>query len=179
MEKRKWEAKTSKWKAALEKGMDVSLKGNENIFYLGASSGTTVGHLSERTKGTIYAVEKAFMMAIPLVKLAQKRENIMPLFCDARDTNYMKEKIDCATINILFCDIPSSDQVDILIRASSLVGKDCKILFSLKTQSISQGNPMETLKNVEKNLGEAFEVKDVKSIEPFHKKHWFFVLEKK
>jgi len=72
MEKRKWEAKTSKWKAALDVGMDVRLKGDENILYLGASSGTTVGHLSGKTKGTIYAVEKAYQMAIPLVRLSEK-----------------------------------------------------------------------------------------------------------
>ena len=64
MEKRKWEAKTSKWKAALDAGMDVRLKGDENILYLGASSGTTVGHLSDKTKGIIFAAEKAYQMAI-------------------------------------------------------------------------------------------------------------------
>lgn len=178
MKKRKWEAKTSKWKAALDSGMDVRLKGEENILYLGASSGTTVGHLSGKTKGSIYAVEKAFQMAIPLVRLSEKKENIVPLVCDAGDVSYIKEKIGDEGIDILFCDIPSFNQVDILIKAAELVEKKGKVLFSLKTQSISQDDPKKTMKAIKRGLRERFKVKDVKSLEPHHKKHWFFVLEK-
>jgi len=178
MEKRKWEAKTSKWKAALDVGMDVRLKGDENILYLGASSGTTVGHLSGKTKGTIYAVEKAYQMAIPLVRLSEKRENIVPLVCDAGDIDYLKEKIGNEKIDVLFCDIPSFNQVDILIKASELVDRDCRILFSLKTQSISQDDPKRTMKMIENKLKRRFVIRDVKSLEPHHKKHWFFVLGK-
>jgi len=179
MEKRKWESETSKWKAALDAGMDVRLNGEENILYLGASSGTTVGHLSNKTKGIIFAVEKAYQMAIPLVRLCERKDNIVPLVCDAGDVDYIREKVDGNDIDILFCDIPSGNQVNILIKASSLVNKDCKILFSLKTQSISQDDPKKTMKAVEKELRNVFEVKDVKSLEPHHKKHWFFVLGKK
>jgi len=174
---RKWEAKTSKWKAAIEKGLDVELSGNENILYLGASSGTTVEQLALRTSGVIYAVEKSYQMAIPLVRLAEKQEKILPLFCDARNTDYIQSKI--GKVDILFCDIPSRDQVEILTRASELIDGDCKIFLSLKTQSISQASPLMVKRNVEKRIGEHFRIIDSKSIEPFHKKHFFFVLKKK
>ena len=118
-------------------------------------------------------------MAIPLVRLSEKRDNIVPLVCDAGDIDYLEEKIGEEKIDTLFCDIPSGNQVDILIKASELVDKDCKILFSLKTQSISQDEPKKTFEMVEKRLRDVFEVKDVKSLEPHHKKHWFFVLRKK
>ena len=55
-------------------------------------------------------------------------------------------------INILFQDIPSTDQIRILKDASELVDKDCKILFSLKTQSISQQDYKEIAKKIEKEL---------------------------
>jgi fibrillarin-like pre-rRNA processing protein len=174
-----WDPFKSKWKAALERGMDIELKGDENILYLGASSGSTVGHLCEITTGIIYAVEKSYQMAIPLVKLCEKRVNIAPIFTDAHDTDYLKDKIKDEKIDILFCDIPSGDQVDILIKASKLVNKECKILFSLKTQSISQDDPKVTLKEVEKKLGKVFKIIDVRNMEPYHKKHWFFILENK
>jgi len=40
----KWDANKSKWKAGLEKGLDILPGRGDNILYLGASSGTTVGH---------------------------------------------------------------------------------------------------------------------------------------
>ena len=85
--------KTIKWKAAIDEALDVSLKGEENILYLGASSGTTVEQISQRTKGIIFAVEKAYQMTIPLIRLAEKKENIAPVYADARDINFLKEKI--------------------------------------------------------------------------------------
>ena len=174
-----WNPHHSKWKAALEKGMSVELKGDENILYLGASSGTTVSFLSELTKGKIFAVEKAPLMAIPLVKLAEERKNIVPLFFDARETEKTKEIIKNTKINILFQDIPSKDQIKILTSNAELVDKDCKIFFSLKTQSISQKSKVETLENVKKDLEEDFNILETSELEPFHQKHYFLILKKK
>lgn len=174
-----WNPQTSKWKSAIEKGLKIDLEGSETILYLGASSGTTVSQLSIRTKGTIFAVEKSARMAIPLVKFAEGATNVIPLFCDARDINYIKEKMNGERIDILFCDIPSRDQVALLEHAASLVTQDCKIYLSLKTQSISQKNPEVVMKHVKKELEKTFVVKEVVSLEPFQKKHYFFVLEKK
>ena len=171
--------KTSKWKAAIDEGLDVSLKGKENILYLGASSGTTVGQISQRTKGIIFAVEKAYQMAIPLIRLAEKSENIAPIYADARDTDFLKEKIKGEKIDILFQDIPSLDQVEILLNASKLIDSNCKIYFVLKSQSISQSKKWGTFEKVRDELTKDFEIIDVKSIHKFHKKHWFFILKKK
>lgn len=176
--KDKWNPYTSKWKAALEKGLDINLNGEENILYLGASSGTTVNHLTKLTKGIIFAVEKSFQMAIPLIKLCEKKENICPVFCDAIDIKYIKEKLDSIKINILFCDIPSFNQADILIKNSEIVYSDCKILFSLKTQSIRQDSPERICKDVEKQLKKNFKIISKLNLEPYHKKHFFFVLKK-
>lgn len=177
--KKDWNPKTSKWKAAIDEGLDVSLKGNENILYLGASSGTTVEQVSKRTKGNIFAVEKAYQMTIPLIRLAEKNENIAPIYADARDLDFLKEKIKGERIDILFQDIPSLDQVDILLNASRLVDKKCKIYFVLKSQSISQSKKWGTFEKVRDELKNSFEIINVKSIHQFHKKHWFFILKKK
>jgi fibrillarin-like pre-rRNA processing protein len=174
-----WIPKTSKWKAAIDEELDVSLKGEENILYLGASSGTTVEQVSQRTKGIIFAVEKAYQMTIPLIRLAEKKENIIPIYADARNIDFLKEKIKKEKINILFQDIPSLDQVDILKKASTLVDKDCRIYFVLKSQSISQSKKWGTFEKVRDELKNDFKIIDVKSIHKFHKKHWFFILKKK
>lgn len=174
-----WNPYTSKWKAALEKGMDVRLNGDENILYLGTSSGTTIKHISKKTSGIIFGVEKSFQMAIPFVRLSEKSDNVAPLFCDANDVEYIKNHLYGEKINILFQDIPAVGQVRILKRISKLVGKECRIFLSLKTQSISQDGWKETEKKVSKNLEKYFVIKDVQSMEPFHKKHCFFILEKR
>jgi fibrillarin-like pre-rRNA processing protein len=177
--KNDWNPNKSKWKAALEKGLDIKPNRDDNILYLGASSGTTVGQISKLTKGIVFAVENSPDMAIELVKLAEKSRNIAPIFSDARDADYIKKSLFGKSINILFQDIPSTDQVDILTNASSLIGKNGKILFSLKTQSISQQSPQITLKKAEEALKKTFKIVSKINLEPYHKKHYFFVLEKK
>ena len=174
-----WDPNHSKWKAAMEKGLDVSLKGDENILYLGASSGTTVSFLSYLTSGTIFAVEKAPTMAIHLVRLAQNKNNILPIFADARDIENTKKIIGKTKINILFQDIPSADQIKILTSNAELVDKKCTIFLSLKTQSISQKSKVETLENVKKELESDFNILATTELEPFHQKHYFLILSKK
>ena len=174
-----WSPFKSKWKAALEKGLNVMPKENDYILYLGASAGTTVNHISFLTKGLIFAVENSPQMATSLVKLSEKKKNIAPIFSDARDIGFIKRALFNQKIDVLFQDIPSTDQVNILIGASQLVKKECKIFFSLKTQSISQQNPEKTLTEVKEKLNKYFKILEVKNLEPFHKKHYFFVLRKK
>ena len=169
----------SKWFAAQELGVDLKLKGDENILYLGASSGTTVSELSKLTSGIIFAVENSSEMAIPLVRLAEKVKNIAPIFCDARNTDFIKESLKNTKINILFQDIPARDQIEILVKNSLLIDKDCKILFSLKTASISQEEAGKTAQNVKEKLQKEFKVLEIKNLEKYHKKHFFFLLGKK
>lgn len=177
--KEEWNPNTSKWKAALEKGLNANLTGSENVLYLGASSGTTVGQISKLTKGIVFAVENSPQMAIRLVKLAEKKENIAPIFSDARDTDFIQKAMFKEKADILFQDIPSTDQIRILTNASKLVDKKCRIFLSLKTQSISQKDFKETAKDAEKELKEYFEIVAQTDLFPFHKKHFFYVLKKK
>ncbi|MFZ5954994.1 MAG: fibrillarin-like rRNA/tRNA 2'-O-methyltransferase [Nanoarchaeota archaeon] len=174
-----WNPYTSKWKAAIEKGLKIIPKENDNILYLGASSGTTVNEISKFVKkGIIFAVENSPKMAISLIQLSEMRENIAPIFCDARDIESIKKSLFEKKISILFQDIPALDQVEILINASKFIDKDCKIFFTLKTQSISQKNPEETLKQAKEKLSKNFEIIDFINLEPYHKKHYFFILRK-
>ena len=177
-QKNKWDVYKSKWKAALEKDLDVSLKGDENILYLGASTGSTISHLKDQTKGIIFAVEKSNKMTIELIKLAEKSENIAVIFQDARNTDEIKKRLYGQKIDVLFQDIPSRDQIEILARASELVDKNCKILLSLKTQSISQKKPEKVLKIAQEKLENHFKILETVSLEPYHQKHYFFILKK-
>ncbi len=178
MANKEWNPCTSKWKAGIEKGMDIKLKGSENVLYLGASSGTTVEQVAERTTGIVFAVEKSPKMAIQLVKLAEDKKNIAPIFCDAQNIDYIKKNLGNNKIDILFQDIPSINQIDILKKNTSLIEKNAKIFLSLKTQSISQDDEKITMKIIAEELKKDYKIIDVKSLNPFQKKHYFFILEK-
>ena len=173
-----WDAKKSKWKAAMEKGLSVSLNRKENILYLGASTGSTISHLKDLTSGTIFAVEKSPKMMVELMKLAKTAKNVAPVFCDARDVEEIKKRLFGEGVDILFQDIPSPDQVDILIKASDLVDKKCKILFSLKMLSIHSGKVDRMLKKIEDRLKTRYKIVEKTSLEPIHVGHYFFVLRK-
>lgn len=178
-ESNEWEAKRSKWKAALEKGMKIDLEGNENILYLGASTGSTISHIKDKTKGIIFAVEKAPKMVAELMKLSLKSINVAPILADAHDVEDIKKRLFGVKMNILFQDIPSTDQENILINTASLVDKDCKILLSFKVRSVSYSNPEAVLRKLELKLKEHFKIIQSTSLEPYHKDHYFYVLKKK
>jgi len=150
----------------------------DNILYLGASTGTTINYVSKLIDGLVFAVENSPDMAINLVKLAERRKNIAPVFCDARNIEFIKKAMFGTKINILFQDIPSFDQAEILIKDSLLVDKDARIFLSLKTQSISQQEPEKTLREVEEKLKKHFKILHVENLEPYHRKHYFLILQK-
>lgn len=168
----------SKWVVAINRNLNVMPGKKDNILYLGASTGTTIRYISNLTEGLIFAVENSPDMALNLVRLASTKKNIAPVFCDARDIESLKKAMFNTKINILFQDIPSLDQAEILIKASQLVDKDARIFLSLKTQSISQQEPEKTLKEVEEKLKKHFKVLHVENLEPYHKKHYFLILKK-
>lgn len=175
---KEWNPYKSKWKAALEKGLDLSLDEKDNVLYLGASSGTTVSQISKLTRGIIFAVENSPKMAIQLVRKSEKNKNIAPIFSDARDIDYLKKALHGKRINVLFQDIPSVDQVEILIKNSKLIDKNCKIFFSLKTQSIAQQDYKKTAEEAEKKIKTFFTIIQKTDLSPFHKKHFFYILKK-
>ncbi len=174
-----WNAYRSKWKSALDRKLSVDLKGDENILYLGASTGSTISHIRKKTKGIIFAVEKSPKMMVELMKLAIKSDNIAPIFADARNVEEIKKRLFKKKIDILFQDIPSPDQVEMLSNAAQLVDKDCRIFLSLKIISVAHWDPETVLKKTEEKLKEHFKITESASLEPFHKKHYFYVLKKK
>ncbi len=82
---REWNPKRSKLAAAIIKGLkEIPLNKNTNVLYLGASTGTTVSHISDICyNGRIFAVEFAYDPFVKLYNLAKIRSNIFPILDDA------------------------------------------------------------------------------------------------
>ncbi|MGH9972705.1 MAG: fibrillarin-like rRNA/tRNA 2'-O-methyltransferase, partial [Nitrososphaeraceae archaeon] len=81
-EYRIWDPFRSKLAAAYIRGLEFDFSNVANILYLGASTGTTVSHLSDiiGISGRIFAVESSTRVARELISnVSSKRTNVIPI----------------------------------------------------------------------------------------------------
>ncbi len=179
-EYRAWDPYRSKLAGAIRKGLKTwPFKKNSKILYLGASTGTTISHLSDIClEGEIYSVEISAHVLERLVVLSENRENIIPIMADAR---LPKEYLDVGEVDILYEDVAQPDQSDILSKnARFFLKKGGIALFAIKSQSIDVlKNPQEIYDKIVKELENEFNILEKIKLEPYDKDHLFLVLEKK
>jgi fibrillarin-like pre-rRNA processing protein len=114
-EYRSWNPYRSKLAAALLKGFSLDIPVDAHILYLGAATGTTVSHLSDiLTKGTLYAVESSPVATISLLKVAEKRGNIIPILSDANHPERYQQMVP--RVDVVYQDISQRNQADIFTR---------------------------------------------------------------
>ncbi len=176
-EYREWDPSRSKLGAALLKGLKNMPIGKESkVLYLGASTGTTVSHVSDITReGIVYAVEFAERVFHPLLELQKKRKNIAPILADARKPEEYGWIEEC---DVLFCDIAQPDQSLIAIRnAKMLVKKGGIMMLVVKSQSIDvTKDPIKVYKEEETKLIDAgFTLLETIRLEPYEEKHAMIV----
>ena len=153
---------------------------NSKVLYLGASTGTTVSHISDIIKdGLIYAVEFSPVTAKKLVRLANQRTNIAPILGDAtKPKEYLNivEKVD-----LVYCDVAQPTQTELFVKNMNIFAKeDGKGLLMLKARSIDVvQKPKKIFKEEEKKLKEkGFTVLEKIKLEPYEKDHIAFLVEK-
>lgn len=180
-EYRIWNPRRSKLAAALLNGLEnLDISEDAKVLYLGASTGTTVSHISDIvTDGRIYAVELSPTTAKKLVRLARQRTNIAPILGDAtKPKNYLNitEKTD-----IVYCDVAQPTQSQLFMKNMNLIGKDDAIgALMIKARSIDVvQKPKKIFKEEERKLREkGFKIIEKVKLEPYEKDHIAFVVEK-
>ena len=180
-EYRIWNPTRSKLAASLLNGMEkLDIPENSKILYLGASTGTTVSHISDIIKnGLIYAVEFSPVTAKKLVRLANQRTNIAPILGDAtKPKEYLNivEKVD-----LVYCDVAQPTQTELFVKNMNIFAKEeVKGLLMLKARSIDVvQKPKKIFKEEEKKLKEkGFTVLEKIKLEPYEKDHIAFLVEK-
>lgn len=180
-EYRIWNPTRSKLAASLLNGMEkLDIPENSKVLYLGASTGTTVSHISDIIKdGLIYAVEFSPVTAKKLVRLANQRTNIAPILGDAtKPKEYLNivEKVD-----LVYCDVAQPTQTELFVKNMNIFAKeDGKGLLMLKARSIDVvQKPKKIFKEEEKKLKEkGFIVLEKIKLEPYEKDHIAFLVEK-
>jgi fibrillarin-like pre-rRNA processing protein len=180
-EYRIWNPRRSKLAAALLNGLEnLKLDDASKVLYLGASTGTTVSHISDIvTDGRIYAVEFSPTTAKKLVQLSRQRPNIAPILGDAtKPKGYLNivEKSD-----LVYCDVAQPTQTELFMRNMNLFCKDDGAgLLMIKARSIDVvQKPKKVFKEQEKKLKEkCFKITEKVKLEPYEKDHIAFLVEK-
>lgn len=180
-EYRLWNPYRSKLAAGFLNGLtNLDILENDKILYLGASTGTTVSHISDiAINGMIYAIEFSPVTCKKLVRLASRRSNIAPILGDAtKPKQYLNlvEKVD-----LVYCDVAQPTQTNLFIKNMNLFGKEDGLgLLMLKARSIDVvQKPKKIFKLEEKKLKEkGFRVIEKIKLEPYEKDHIGFLVEK-
>ncbi len=177
---REWMPERSKLAAAIAKNMrTAALKKDSVVLYLGASTGTTVSHVSDIcADGTIYAVEFAERVFHSLLDLSRLRKNIIPIMADARKIEMYQwaEEAD-----IVFCDIAQQDETAIALRnADEFLKRGGIIMVSIKSQSIDVTKKSRQIYDEEKKKmqSKGYEILEMIDLEPFERNHCLIVARK-
>ena len=111
---RTWDPFRSKLAALLLKCRrpDLGLDRDAKVLYLGAATGTTVSHVSDIVcSGLVYAVEFSPRAMRDLIRLCERRRNIVPILADAshpEDYAFMLEPVD-----MIYQDVAQRNQAEI------------------------------------------------------------------
>ena len=180
-EYRIWNPRRSKLAAALLNGLEnLEIQDTSKVLYLGASTGTTVSHISDIvTDGRVYAVEFSPTTAKKLVQLSRQRLNIAPILGDAtKPKEYLNivEKVD-----LVYCDVAQPTQTELFMKNMNLFLKEDGMgMITIKARSIDVvQKPKKIFKQEEKKLIEkGFKIVDKVKLEPYEKDHIALIVEK-
>ena len=181
VEYRLWNPRRSKLSAAILNGLSsLDIKSDYKVLYLGASTGTTVSHISDIAyEGKIYAVEFSPVTAKKLTRLSRQRPNIYPILGDAtKPREYMNiiEKVD-----FLYCDVAQPTQTELFMKNMNLFSKEDALgMITIKARSIDViQKPKKIFKQEEKKMKEkGFKIIEKIKLEPYEKDHMAFLVEK-
>ncbi len=178
---RLWNPYRSKLAAAILKGLkELKIGKGSHVLYLGAATGTTSSHVSDivRDSGIVYCIEISERSMRDLIKMCEKRSNVLPILQDAR--NVESYRPDTGIVDALYQDVSARDQADILLRNSELLKKGGYAYVAIKSQSIDiSRKPEEVFKEFLQRVSEKFEILEKLDLKPYDDMHLFVVLKKK
>ena len=184
MEYREWNPFRSKLAAAIVKNLKkVPIKEGGNVLYLGIAEGTTASHISDiiGKKGIILGIDISETCLAKLLQICEKRKNIIPLLADANRPESYAGYAKQIKPDIIYQDVAQKNQAEILIKnAKRSLKKGSYAMLALKAPSISSTKrPSKVFRKQEGLLQKEFEIIENVPLNPFEKKHRFYVLRKK
>ena len=178
---RLWSTRRSKLAAGIKNGLrEMPIQPGSRVLYLGASSGTTVSHVSDIVveSGVVYAVEFSSQVARKLIWLAETRDNIIPIINDARHPSRYAALVG-GPIDIVYQDVAQSNQAKIFLDnlASFCTLGEFGIL-AIKARSIDSTSAIDDIYNREiaELASNGMEIIDNVNLEPLEKDHRLVVV---
>ena len=175
VEFRLWDPFRSKLAASIMNGLEnFPFKNKTTVLYLGASTGTTVSHVSDIVgpNGLVFAVEHASRVARDFLdRVATHRANVMPILQDARKP---KEYFSVfGKVDVVYVDIAQPDQTKIAIdNCDMFLKKDGFFFLVIKTRSIDVTKaPKRIVEEEIEKLREKFEILESIDLHPYDKDH--------
>ena len=181
IEHREWDPNKSKLAASILKGVkQIGLEPGMVVLYLGASTGTTVSHVSDIVgkEGFVFALDSAHRVVRELVFLCEQRPNMAPILADANQPDTYKDRI--IQVDWLYQDIAQKHQVEIFLKNVDMFLQPGRFaLFAVKARSIDvTKDPSVLFDEVKKKLEKKMIIVDKVLLAPFQKDHCLFVCKK-
>lgn len=133
---RSWNPYRSKLAAAILNGLNIEIKPTYKVLYLGAATGTTVSHISDIVKdGSIYSVEFSPTAITHLIRLSEKRKNVIPILADANHPDRYSYIVP--SVDMVYQDISQRNQTEIFIEnIARFLKENGTGIFMVKARSI-------------------------------------------
>ena len=154
IEYREWDQYRSKLAALILKNPEIDILTDlTSCLYLGASSGTTISHLSDLIpNGVIFGVEFAERSIRQLIQNTSERQNVVPILGDANfPENYANSIFK--KVDLVYQDVAQPNQAEIAIKNCNYYLKDkAYLVFAIKSQSIDSVKRSEKVYSQEKRI---------------------------
>jgi fibrillarin-like pre-rRNA processing protein len=180
VEYREWMPNRSKLAAYVRLGGTIfPFSNNTRVLYLGAASGTTASHVADLCPGgTVYCVEFSPRSFRDLVKVCERRKNMVPILGDATKPSEYRFAVE--HVDVVYQDIAQKNQASILLKNMREFGAKVGMLaLKARCEDVTREPRLifaETTKFIAK---EGFEVLDLVDLEPFEKDHAMIVVGEK
>lgn len=179
VEFRSWDPFRSKLSAAiLNKLKNFPFQKGTYCLYLGASTGTTVSHLSDMvgSEGRVFGVEMAPRVAREFLENVVKyRKNVIPIVEDAKHPERYSGVY--GNISVVYSDVAQPDQTEIAVRNCEYYLTKGMLFLVVKASSIdalkSKKQVFQEQAEIVQNSG--FKILELIDLEPFDKNHAIIV----
>ncbi len=175
-----WDPFRSKLSSLLLKSNRPGFKLDRNarVLYLGAATGTTVSHVSDIvSQGLVYAVEFSPRAMRDLLRLCERRKNIVPILADAshpEDYAFMVEPVD-----LIYQDVAQRNQADIAsANCLRYLKPDGDLVLMLKSRSVDVNARPQAVLSWEKKKLQGLQLHAILDLLPFHHDHWAILAKK-
>ncbi|MCI4365035.1 MAG: fibrillarin-like rRNA/tRNA 2'-O-methyltransferase [Thermoplasmata archaeon] len=140
VEYRQWDPFRSKLAALCQRGGVPSdlWSGARKVLYLGGAHGTTVSHLADLLPDApIFVIEKSPTSFAPLLALARRRSNLLPILADAQLPE--RYRADVGLVDLVYQDVAQRNQAAIFVENTrATLSRRGRGIFMLKVRSVTQ-----------------------------------------